>query len=100
MSKQKGSELYPRHRLHTLEPYYSRHVAGMTELPGKKEGLHGKSDIAERLAWRDQAIEALRAELASVKAQLADAHERMLRYQSERNHYRDLALRNKETTDG
>src|SRR5690242_6906128 len=37
--------------LHTLEPYYSRHVSAMTT-----EKLHGKSDIAAELAWRDQRI--------------------------------------------
>ena len=53
----KGSSLYPRHRLHTLEPHYSRHVGSMTS-----EGLRSKSDIAEQLAWRDQQIEALKAD--------------------------------------
>ncbi len=66
----KGSDIYPRHRLHTLEPYYSRHVAAMTELPGKQEGLHAKSDIAAQLAWRDQAIEALRTQLKAAEAGL------------------------------
>jgi hypothetical protein len=37
----------------------------MTELPGKQEGLHGKSEIAEQLAWRDQAIARLNRELAA-----------------------------------
>jgi hypothetical protein len=37
--------------LHTLEPYYSRHVSAMTT-----EGLHGKGDIAAELAWRDKAL--------------------------------------------
>lgn len=39
------------HKLHTLEPHYSRHVSAMTS-----EGLYGKSDIAAELAWRDQRI--------------------------------------------
>ena len=64
MPTNKGSTIYPRHRLHTLEPYYSRHVSAMTELPGVQEGLNSKSDIAEQLAWRDQAIAALTAEVA------------------------------------
>ena len=59
----KGSPIYPRHRLHTLEPYYSQHVAAMTEIPGKQEGLHSKSDIAEQLAWRDQKIARLQDEI-------------------------------------
>lgn len=59
----KGSPIYPRHRLHTLEPYYSMHVAAMTEIPGKQEGLHSKADIAEQLAWRDQKIARLQEEL-------------------------------------
>lgn len=51
-----GSPLYPQHRLWELEPHYSHHVSAMTT-----EQLHSKSDIAEQLAWRDQAIDALRA---------------------------------------
>ncbi len=42
------------HRLHELEPHYSAHVSAMTA-----EALHGKSDIAAELAWRDQRIAAL-----------------------------------------
>ncbi len=69
----KGSPIYPRHRLHTLEPYYSRHIGAMTELPGIQEGLHSKSDIAEQLAWRDQAIDRLVAEVARLKFELGKA---------------------------
>ncbi len=59
----KGSPIYPRHRLHTLEPYYSMHVSAMTEIPGKQEGLNAKADIAEQLAWRDQKIARLQEEI-------------------------------------
>jgi hypothetical protein len=48
-------KLYGCSNLHTLEPYYSRHVAAMTE-----EGLHSKSDIAAELAFRDKEMERLR----------------------------------------
>lgn len=39
---------YAARNLQFLEPYYSKHVAAMTE-----EGLHSKSDIAAELAIRD-----------------------------------------------
>lgn len=51
--------LYPHHHPWELEPHYSRHVSAMTT-----EQLHHKSAIAEQLAWRDQVIESLRAQLA------------------------------------
>lgn len=38
--------------------YYSRHIQAMT-----REGLHSKSDIAAELAWRDQQIDQLKADL-------------------------------------
>jgi hypothetical protein len=59
MTSNKGSPIYPRHRLETLEPYYSRHVGAMTS-----EGLHAKRDIAEQLAWRDMKIAELERRLA------------------------------------
>jgi len=43
--------------------YYLRHVYAMT-----KEGLHGKSDIAAELAFRDMEIDRLKAEVANLKA--------------------------------
>lgn len=43
--------------------YYARHVFAMT-----KYGLHDKSDIAAELAWRDQQIATLRAELDELRA--------------------------------
>lgn len=53
------SELYPKHhKAWDLEPYYSRHIGGMTEFQ-----LHDKSDIAEQLAWRDQRIAVLESQL-------------------------------------
>jgi hypothetical protein len=58
--KSKGSPLYPKHRLETLEPYYCQHISAMTS-----EGLHDKSDIAEQLAWRDMHI----AQLVKVLAE-------------------------------
>jgi uncharacterized coiled-coil DUF342 family protein len=46
------NSMYPRcHHPWNLEPYYSRHVSAMTA-----EGLHGKAEIAEQLAWRDKQI--------------------------------------------
>lgn len=38
--------------------YYSRHIQSMT-----REGLHSKGDIAAELAWRDQQIDQLKADL-------------------------------------
>lgn len=38
--------------------YYSRHIQAIT-----REGLHSKSDIAAELAWRDQQIDQLKADL-------------------------------------
>ena len=53
------TKLYRNHGpLHTLEPHYSAHVAAMTS-----EALHGKSEIAAELAYRDARIEELRAAL-------------------------------------
>ncbi len=63
MTKNHGTTTYPRHRLETLEPYYSRHVGAMTE-----EGLHHKSDIAEQLAWRDGRIAELSERLMTCEA--------------------------------
>ncbi|MDR5020524.1 hypothetical protein RF657_19360 [Yersinia rochesterensis] len=50
-----------------LEPYYSRHVIAMT-----REELHGKSDIACELAFRDKQIADTEAELLSLREQLAE----------------------------
>ena len=46
--------------------YYCRHVMAMTS-----EGLHGKSDIAAELAWRDQQIDALLAERDAMRLETA-----------------------------
>jgi cell division protein FtsB len=62
-TEHKPSPIYPQHRLETLEPHYSLHVSAMTT-----EQLHHKSDIAEQLAWRDQAIDALRARVEELEA--------------------------------
>ena len=44
--------------------YFCRHKAAMTG-----EGLHGKSEIADELAWRDREIDRLRTQLeAELKA--------------------------------
>lgn len=58
--------------------YYCRHVSAMTA-----EGLHSKSDIAAELGFRDQRIdalhaeaEALRAENAKLRTELAEQGER------------------------
>lgn len=62
---QPGSPLYPRNlRAVDLEPHYCRHVSAMTT-----EQLHSKADIAEQLAWRDQAIEQLRARVGGLEAE-------------------------------
>jgi hypothetical protein len=42
--------------------HYARHVDAMTV-----EGLHGKSNIAAELAWRDSQIQQLKEELAKPK---------------------------------
>jgi uncharacterized protein (DUF2249 family) len=54
-------KLYPDHSPSKLEPHYSEHVEGMTEW-----GLHAKGDIAIQLAWRDQKIAELEAEVAQL----------------------------------
>ncbi len=53
--------------------HYSKHVAAMSE-----EGLHGKSEIAAELAWRDQAIERLRLVIEELraKAERCDRYEK------------------------
>lgn len=45
-----------------LEPHYSRHTSAITA-----EGLHSKAEIATQLAWRDQTIERLRAEIGLLR---------------------------------
>lgn len=49
------TKLYGGRDPHKLEPHYSKHVEAMT-----REGLIGKHEIAEELAYRDLAIEDLR----------------------------------------
>lgn len=49
-----------------LGEHYVKHVAAMTA-----EGLHAKSDIAAELAWRDQRIASLTAELEAVRRDAA-----------------------------
>lgn len=51
----------------TLEPHYSAHVAAMTS-----EGLHAKSLIAAELAWRDQEIARLQADVLRLQILSAD----------------------------
>ena len=53
-------------QLDILGGYYGRHVSAMTS-----EGLHRKSAIAAELGYRDSVIDALRAELAALKAKAA-----------------------------
>lgn len=60
--------LYPDIDPRTLGPRYAAHVSALTS-----EGLHSKAAIAEQLAWRDQTIEGLQAELASAQDQLETA---------------------------
>jgi len=55
------TKLYARLNPAGLEPYYSRHVAAMTE-----EELHSKGEIAAELAVRDMEIERLRAALRQI----------------------------------
>ncbi len=59
MSAKNPEPMYPNLNPWELEPHYSRHVSAMTS-----EDLHSKAAIAEQLAWRDQTIERLKAELA------------------------------------
>lgn len=47
--------------------HYARHVNAMTA-----EGLHGKSDIAAELAWRDARIEELAAHVERLTQRLED----------------------------
>lgn len=61
--------LYPQGlRPWDLEPHYGKHVSAMTS-----KGLHAKHAIAIQLAWRDQRIETLEAELAMLR-QLAEQY--------------------------
>ncbi|ASD87241.1 hypothetical protein R537_23775 [Salmonella enterica subsp. enterica serovar Rough O:d:1,7] len=47
--------------------YYSRHIQAMT-----REGLHSKGDIAAELAWRDQQIDQLKADLEERRSKYRD----------------------------
>ena len=47
--------------------YYVRHIMAMT-----REGLHGKSDIAAELGFRDMRIDQLEQELKTLRSILAD----------------------------
>lgn len=57
------SELYTQRDASELGEHYIRHIHAMTV-----EGLHSKSDIAAELAWRDQQIELLTAQLDALRA--------------------------------
>lgn len=58
MTTTEQKALYADRNPRKLEPHYTAHVIAMT-----REDLHSKSDIAAELAWRDQQVEALRAQL-------------------------------------
>lgn len=58
---------YPEHDPMELEPYYCQHIEAMTA-----EELHGKSDIAIQLAWRDKEIAELRAKVQWFVEKAAD----------------------------
>lgn len=75
--------------------YYIRHVFAMT-----KYGLHDKSDIAAELAWRDQQIATLRAEIADMREELDATIEQrdllsqeMLRLEKDAGRYAWLATK-------
>jgi len=59
------NQYYPEKDAQELGQHYLNHVSAMTV-----EKLHSKSDIAIQLAWRDQEIESLQAELEQVKGKL------------------------------
>jgi len=63
-------KLYPPQDPRALGKFYLRHLSAMTS-----EGLDGKAEIAEQLAWRDQRIaklEALRDSTADWLRGIAD----------------------------
>jgi hypothetical protein len=53
--------------LPSLEPHYCAHVSAMTT-----EGLHGKSDIAAELAFRDAEIAKLRSALQAARIEITN----------------------------
>lgn len=59
MSTKNPGPVYPSLKPWDLEPHLSVHRSAMTT-----EGLHGKAEIAEQLAWRDRTIADLRGQLA------------------------------------
>jgi hypothetical protein len=67
------TKLYPRDlNPAALEPHLSQHKLALTA-----EGLDGKADIAEQLAWRDQRLEAAKKrerELVESEAKMAELH--------------------------
>lgn len=59
---------YTRKGEMAFEAHFHKHVSAMTI-----EGLHSKFEIACELAYRDQQIEALQAEVAALKGQIESA---------------------------
>jgi hypothetical protein len=57
-----GRRTYPPQDAEQLGQHYINHVDAMTT-----EALNRKSDIAAQLAWRDQQIESLKAQLARAR---------------------------------
>lgn len=62
-TKESAPVLYPKLHPWKLEPHYCNHVSHMTS-----EGLDGKAEIAEQLAWRDWQLAALRRIVARALA--------------------------------
>lgn len=77
--------LYPEQDHEALGESYIRHVAAMTS-----EGLHAKSDIAAQLAWRDQRITALAAEVEGLREKLRDMHRRAQTAESAIGEYKKI----------
>jgi hypothetical protein len=81
-------KLYGCSNLHTLEPYYSRHIAAMTA-----EGLHSKSDIAAELAFRDREIVRLQETVAQAGSFLSGLFLSMDEKNAQRDKVREAAQR-------
>lgn len=78
--------LYKQRDLENLEPHYGKHVSAIT---GEK--LHGKSDIAAELAWRDQRIAELEKEIDRRQATLD--RRQLNRPTWARNHRHEVSIR-------
>jgi len=88
MSTTEQKALYADRNPCKLEPHYTAHVMAMT-----REDLHSKSDIAAELAWRDQEIEALRAQVEALTIENQALWTDRSTLQSQRDAFLEAGLR-------